>query len=50
MSIDFKRGIVVMLVVLWCKYTAPPKLQEKDSLFIIGHPMLKSDVMDEFLL
>ncbi len=32
-SIDFKRGIVVMSVVLRCKYTAPPKLQENDSLF-----------------
>ncbi len=33
LSIDFKWGIVVILVVLWCKYTAPPKLQETESLF-----------------
>ena len=32
-SIDFKRGIVVMSVVLRRKYTAPPKLQETESLF-----------------
>ena len=33
-SIDFKRGIVVILVVLRCKYTAPPpKSQETESLF-----------------
>lgn len=49
-SIDFKRDIVVMLVVLRRKYTVPHlNYKRKIHFFIIGHPMLESDVMDEFL-